>query len=172
MKIRLVLAGLAVFGIAVGLIFYRLGGMQKPTISKVFAPQYTVVGQEYNGKLNQKFNKFQAQLHQDRSQFTGDFILIYDQNTNQPDVEVSVFGGFIVSDTTNIPENYKVKQVTEREVIRVSVISHPLVAPSAIQVEESIKEFAQERGLQIGKGFIEKYTQNQNEIITEVPIKN
>jgi len=171
MKIRLLIAGLLVSVIGIGLIFYRLGGINKPLISRAIAPKYTVVGKVYEGKINQEFDAFQAQLQEDAAQFAGDFVLIYSQNPNQSKRELKVFGGFLAEDETHIPQGYQLQQVPKREVIRATVNSHPLVAPSATQVEEELFSFAQERGILLQETFLEKYTRNQNQVITEIPVK-
>ncbi len=174
MKIRLILAGFAVFCLAVGLMYYRLGGMKKPIVSQIFAPAYTIAGKTFTGKThnnNPQFVNFQAQLNAEKTQFLGDFVLVYDQNPNHASDSVTVFGGFLVTDTTQIPKTYKIIQIPERQVIRAEILAHPLVAPSAIQVERAIQDFAQERGLTLQQGLLEKYT-SQNQLITEIAVKN
>jgi len=171
MKIRLLIIGLFIFVIGVGLIFYRLGGMNKPSISRAIAPKYMVIGKVYNGKINQKFDDFQAQLQEDAELFTGDFILIYNQNPNQANIDLKVFGGFLTQDTTQIPQGYQLQQVPKREVIRATINSHPLVTPSATQVETELVTFAKERSIVLQEKLLEKYTRNQNQVITEIPVK-
>lgn len=176
MKIRLILAGLSIFCLAIGLIYYRLGGMKEPAISRIFAPSYTIAGKTFQGKThnnNSRFVDFQAELNADELLFSSDFVLIYDQNPNQALDSVTVFGGFLVQDTTQIPDGYEIKQVPAREVIRVEVLSHPLVAPSAPQVEEAIQNFAEERILKLQEGLLEKYIRNQqNQLIIEIAVQN
>lgn len=176
MKIRLIGIGFVVFILAVGLLFYRLGGMKKPFISQAVSASYVIAGKSYHGKTydnHHAFQTFQSDLNADRDLFLGNFILIYDQNPNQAsDAFITVFGGFVVTDTINIPDGYTIKRLSEQNIIKAEIISHPLVAPSAVQVEEAIKKFAQERNLELDRGLIEEYVRDQSKLITTVAIRN
>lgn len=168
----------AIVALGVSIIFFIayivLGGFKEVEVSTVEVSGYTIAGVPYKGKasdqeLMELFNQIK-QYHKE-GKIPGTLAAVYNETANEDKGEVDAFIGVITKDSSAVlPSKFNYRHIDTESVVRASIGSHYVVAPTPGTVKKKIINFAKENNLTLQNYMIEKYI-NEKSIIIEIPIK-
>jgi effector-binding domain-containing protein len=175
MNSRFISLVFAVIILGSAVYFYsKLGGFSKTSMSVVSSQEYFIAGKPFKGimknpafgRLFQEADTFIVKNNLKGKAWTGG--VFYNNPPKDKDTLIA-FIGVIVKDTLNPPgEGYSYRSLPARKVIRASIKSHYLFAPS---IYPDIEDYAEENKLQsLQVPSIEIYP-SENEVVVEVPVK-
>jgi hypothetical protein len=175
MNSRFIASVFAVIILGSAVYFYsKLGGFSKTNMSVVASQEYFIIGKPFKGLMK---NPAFGRLFQDADTFivknslkgkawTGG--VFYNSPLKDKDTLLA-FVGVIVKDTLNpLTAGYSYRSIPSRKVIRASIKSHYLFAPS---IYPDIEDYAKENKLQsLQVPAIELYP-SEDEVVVEVPVR-
>jgi hypothetical protein len=175
MNSRFISLVFAVIILGSAVYFYsKLGGFSKTSMSVVSSQEYFIVGKPFKGIMK---NPAFGRLFQDADTFIIKNNLkgkawvggVFYNNPPKDKDTLIAFIGVIVKDTLNpLSEGYSYRSLPARKVIRASIKSHYLFAPS---IYPDIEDYAKENKLQsLQVPSIEIYP-SEDEVVVEVPVK-
>lgn len=157
----------------VGIFFYhRLGGFNEPELTIAQAPEYTVAGKAYKGKMTGKeFGSHfeEAEKHLKNNVLAGTVAGVFYNNPEKSNDTIDAFVGIILSDTLRqLPEGYSKRKIPARKVVRAHIKSHLLVSPF---IYPDMEEYAEEQKSELLHVPALEIYPGEKEMIIEMPVK-
>ncbi len=149
------------FGTIVFSVYYQLGGFKELKVNAFEGVDYAMAGVDFKGSYKDPEIEHLYSLAKDQvstGKIKGILGLVDYVDQDLAENEVHYFVGIILLDKiTELPQGFKVKKMTARGVLGVTLDTHPIVRPPKIEIEGKIYATAQQHGLEVEDYFLEKH---------------
>jgi len=156
------------------LIYYTLGGFEKPTAEIIEVPgKYLILGEHFKGSyksedIGRLFTKAQSLL--ENGTVSGDLTIINYGSDDQAE-QINQFVGILVTRVPEtIPTGYTTVEIHPSKVIRVKISSHNIVMPKPKKIRDLAAAEAKSYGITLPDNSIEIY-KSQRELLIDYPIE-
>lgn len=150
--------------------FWQMGAFNEPEFAYTKSPEYSLAGRTFEGSLAAEgYQKLQQEVQQNWKAGTLDGTrAVYFFNNPDTSKVVRVLVGLLVSDSSQaLPEGWTYHRLPAREVIKTVLSTSRWIAPNPQEMYVQTAGYAQENGLQLGEGILEKHHES-GRIVMEV----
>ncbi len=138
-----------------------LGGFHEVKISKVSIGSYKIAGKHFKGKVQSDSLGnifFEAKKYVETHDAAKSIAILYYKGADNSIAIIDCFvGALLQSNTENLPDEFKLKEIQVKEVLRARFEGHRLVTPDPKTMYEKIKTYANANNISLQEIYIEKY---------------